>query len=131
MSSKRKYQSYTYKSNSTFFTEVAVPIDEDNDESILEEDVGEITVVLPDLETSGFEANGDTLQIAAKCGRTTFSTYVNASRQVSVRASAANVLVNCNDLVYHGVKAVPVRLALVTFIEWLGLFKSSALLYII
>lgn len=97
----------------------------------MEEDVDEIPIVLLDLETSGFEANDDTLQIAAKCGRSTFATYVNPSRQVSVRVTAANGLVNYNDLVYHGVKAVPVRLALVSFIEWLGLFKNSALLYII
>jgi hypothetical protein len=48
------------------FTELAVPIDEDDDESNLEEDVGEIPVLLLDLETSGFEANCDILQIVGK-----------------------------------------------------------------
>jgi hypothetical protein len=70
------------------------------------------------------------LQIAAKCGKTTFATYVHSGRQVSERATAANGLVNYkDDLVYHGVKvqAVPMRLALVSFIEWLGLFKKCCI----
>jgi hypothetical protein len=96
----------------------------------LKEDVGEIPIVPLDFETSGFEANGDILQIAAKCGKTTFETYVNPSRQVSARATAANGLVNySDDLVYHVVKVevAPMRLALVSFIEWLGLFKKCCI----
>jgi hypothetical protein len=99
----------------------------------LEEDVGEIPIVPLDIETSGFEANCDVLQIAAKCAETTFVTYVNASRQVSAGATASS-LMNCNgDLVYGGVKAqsVHTRLPLISFVQWLGLFKNVALLYII
>jgi hypothetical protein len=103
-------------------TEPAVPIDED-DEFNLEEDVGEIPIVLLDLETSGFEINCDIFEITVK--KTTFATYVNPSWQVSATATATNGLMNCNgELVYHGVKvqSAPMRLALVGFIECLGLF---------
>jgi hypothetical protein len=124
---KENIECITYESNPTFLIEPAVPTDENDDESNLEGDVGDIPIDLLYLGTSGFEANCDILQIAAKCGETTFATYVNPSRQVSATATAANGLMNCNgDLVHHGVKvqSVPMRLALVSFIEWLGLFKN-------
>jgi hypothetical protein len=83
-------------------TEPAVPTDEYYDESNLEDDVGDILIELLDVGTSGFEVNCDILQIAAKCGKTTFATYVNPGRPVS---ATANGLVNCNgDLVYCGVE---------------------------
>jgi hypothetical protein len=53
--------------------------------------------------------------------------YIKPSRQLSVRATATNGLMNCNgDLVNHGVKvqSVPMRLVLVSFTEGLGLFKK-------
>jgi hypothetical protein len=103
-SSKENIEDITYKSNCVFLTKPAVSIDEDDDESNLEEDICEIPIVL-DLETYDFEAYCDILQIAAKCGKTTFATHVIPSRQVLARAAAASGLTNCNgDLVYRGVK---------------------------
>jgi hypothetical protein len=70
------------------------------------------------------------MQIAAKCGQTTFATYVSSSRQVSSRATAANGLMNCNgDLLYHDVRvqSVPMGLALVSFTEWLGLITKCCI----
>jgi hypothetical protein len=61
--------------------EPAVPIDEDDDESNLEEDAGDIPIVLLDLETSGFEASCDIQQTIAKCRKTTSATYIKSSRK--------------------------------------------------
>jgi hypothetical protein len=81
-------------------TEPAVSTDEDEDEPNLEEDFGEIPIVLHDFETSSFEANCDILQIDAKRGKKAFTAYVNLSRKESATATAANGLMNCSgDLV--------------------------------
>jgi hypothetical protein len=93
----------------------------------LEEDVGGILTELHDVGTPGFKTNCDILQISTKRGETAFGTYVNPSRQVCARATAANGFVNCNgELEYCGVEiqSVPMKLALVSFTEWTELFKK-------
>lgn len=125
MSSKRKYRRNYLQSNSAFLTEPAVPIHEDDDESNLEEGVGEIPILLLTLETSGFEAHYDILHMAANWGKIIFANYVSLCWQVSATATAANGLMNYNgDHVYRGIKVkfVPIRIAWVTFVEGLGLF---------
>ncbi|CAD6229694.1 GSCOCG00012126001-RA-CDS, partial [Cotesia congregata] len=80
-----------------------------------EEDTCEYLIILLDLETSGFEADCDILQIAAQCGKKIFATYIDPVRQISQKASEAHGLTNCSGkLFYYGkqVESVSLRLAL-------------------
>lgn len=120
---KENREGVIYQSNCSLLTEPAIPEKEtcEND-SNSEEDTGEYLIVLLDLETSGFEADCDILQIAAQCRKEKFSTYINPIQQISLKASEAHGLTNCSgELYYYGRKvvSVPLRLALSNLYEWL------------
>ncbi|XP_011685184.1 PREDICTED: uncharacterized protein LOC105448359 [Wasmannia auropunctata] len=122
---KENVEGVTYETNCALLTEPAVPVDEENNSDSEEEDLCEIPIILLDLETSGFQADCDILQIAAKCNKTTFSTYSNPVQQISPKAAEAHGLVNCyGDLMHNGVKvsSVPIRIALGDFHSWLQLY---------
>lgn len=115
---KGRTEGITYENNCSLFTETA----ENNHETDFEFHDNETPIILFDLETSGFERNCDILQIAAKYGEKTFSTYVNPTKQISAAVTAANGLVNCQGiLMLHGnrVNSTTIRLAIVSFLEWL------------
>lgn len=63
---KEGVEGVTYETNCALLTEPAIPANEENDSSN-EEDLCEIPIILLDLETSGFQADCDILQIVAKC----------------------------------------------------------------
>lgn len=74
----------------------------DEDDCDLEEDTSEFLVILLDLETSGFEAVCNILQIAAKCDTNTFATHINLAQQISAKATEAHGLINCSgELLYY------------------------------
>lgn len=81
------------------------------------------SIVLLDLETSGLSKDCDILQIAAKCGKSTFATYINPKKHISAAAIEAHGLTNCQGvLMYHGltVDSVPLRLAMSNLQQWLA-----------
>lgn len=81
-------------------------------------------IVLLDLETSGLSKDCDILQIAAKCSKSTFATYINPKKLISAAATEANGLTNCQGvLMYHGliVDSIPLRLAMSNLEQWLAL----------
>ncbi|XP_074102212.1 uncharacterized protein LOC141529528 [Cotesia typhae] len=122
---KENQEGVTYQSNCSLFTQPAVLEKEidDNDNYInSEEDTCEYLIILLDLETSGFEADCDILQIAAQCGKKIFATYIDPVRQISQKPSEAHGLTNCSGkLFYYGkqVESVSLRLALSNLYEWL------------
>lgn len=122
---KENQEGVTYQSNCSLLTQPAVPdkeIEDNDNDSSSEEDTSECLIVLLDLETSGFEADCDILQIAAQCGNKKFAIYINPVRQISSKASEAHGLTNCSgELFYYGKKleSVPLRLALSNLYEWL------------
>lgn len=125
---KEGVEGVTYETNCALLTEPAIPANEEND-SGTEEDLYEIPIILLDLETSGFQADCDILQIAAKCNKTVFSTYVNPVQQISPKATEAHGLVNrYGDLMHNGVKvpSVPIRIALGEFCTWLQSFGKKS-----
>ncbi|XP_071578827.1 uncharacterized protein [Temnothorax nylanderi] len=81
------------------------------------------SIVFLDLETSGLSKDCDILQIAAKCGKLTFATYINPKKPISAAATEANGLTNCQGvLMYYGltVDSVPLRLAISNLQQWLA-----------
>ncbi|XP_034945421.1 uncharacterized protein [Chelonus insularis] len=90
---KKNQEGVTYKSNCSLLTESAVPENgAECEDANLEDDNCEILIIILDLETSGFEADCDILQIAAKCHANTFSTYMNLVQQISTKAIEAHRL---------------------------------------
>lgn len=86
----------------------------------LEIDAEQLIVFL-DLETSGLSKDCDILQIAAKCGRSTFATYIHPKKQISAAATEANGLTNCHDLLMlHGVivDSISLRVAMSNLQQW-------------
>nr|XP_012218851.1 PREDICTED: uncharacterized protein LOC105670095 [Linepithema humile] len=100
-SRKENTEGITYETNCALLTEPAVLINEENN-SDPEEDLCETPIILLDLETSGFQADCDILQIAAKCNKSTFTTYINPIQQISPKATEVHGLVNCyGDLMHN------------------------------
>lgn len=122
---KENQEGVTYESNCSLFTQPAVlekEIDDNDNYLNSEEDTCEYLIILLDLETSGFEADCDILQIAAQCGKKKFATYIDPVRQIFQKASEAHGLTNCSGkLFYYGkeVESVSLRLALSNLYEWL------------
>ncbi|XP_043286870.1 uncharacterized protein [Venturia canescens] len=116
----------TYETNCTLLDAPG----ENVDNNILLEDAvfeieGELqsSIVLLDLETSGLRTDCDILQIAARCDKYTFSTYVKPRQPISASATAANGLTSCQgELMYQGliVDSISLKQAMVNLRQWLA-----------
>lgn len=125
----------TYQSGCSLFSEPGVPVDDsegahltrqegvdddDNDNNDIDADIDAdddddgITLVLVDLETSGFAMNCAILQIAMKCGKKTFSIYINPSQDIPMYVTGPNNLSRgmLGGLVYQGIEVPCVSLSL-------------------
>lgn len=116
---REENEGITYKTNYSLLTEPAVINEENN---FLEKDVDGICIVLLDVETSGFQANCDILQIAALCGTNSFATYINPTRPISIGATEVTGLTNCyGELMCYGkkVQSLPMKMALINLKGWI------------
>ncbi|XP_011859310.1 PREDICTED: uncharacterized protein LOC105556809 [Vollenhovia emeryi] len=124
---KENVEGITYQSNCTLLDK---PEEDRNNKTVQHtssdeenNDESNPLIVLLDLETSGLNRDCDILQIAAKCGRASFSTYINPKKQISAAVTEANGLTNFQGvLLYHGlaVKSVTLRLAMSELHLWLS-----------
>lgn len=125
---KKNAESVTYEINCTLLTTPAVQNQQnENDNVINNSDVEKDSIILVDLETSGFGLNNEILQIAAKCGSSRFATYIHPTQQISAAATKANGLrTYCGTLIYYGIEvsSVFLRVAMGNFLNWLASFKK-------
>lgn len=80
------------------------------------------SIVFLDIETSGFEANCDVLQLGFKCGDKIFNKYINPTRSISAKATEADGLINVEEELFsHGekVSSSPLRLVLARSLQYL------------
>ncbi|XP_043271207.1 DNA polymerase III PolC-type-like, partial [Venturia canescens] len=83
-----------------------------------------------DLETSGLHKSAGILQIAAKCGESTFSEYANPSQPITPSATAITGLRNvAGELFLYDKRlpSIPIHEVLQKFKEWLDVFKPCIL----
>lgn len=88
-------------------------------------------IVYFDLESSGLSRYSDILQIAAKSGNHTFSTYIDPTQQITPEASKLTGLENRNgELFLHNMKvpSIPLKDALQSFLEFLDSSPKLCLL---
>ncbi|KAK0169607.1 hypothetical protein PV328_011831, partial [Microctonus aethiopoides] len=99
---KENQEDVIYQSNCSSLTEPAIPEKETcENNSNSKEDTGEYLIALSDLETSGFEADCDILQVAAQCRKEKFSTYINPIQQISLKAKR-KCCIATHNLAYEG-----------------------------
>ncbi|XP_063991234.1 uncharacterized protein LOC135169826 isoform X5 [Diachasmimorpha longicaudata] len=102
-----------------------------NNETVADLANDEFQVVFFDLETSGFSANCDILQIAAGTGSTSFEIYIKPSKPIDRKATEKNHLANVSgDLYMNGilVEAVSIRCALTELLSYLQKFNKKCIL---
>ena len=123
---KENAEGTTYKSNCAL-NEPAV-----QEPMVLSDDEGTLNEISPiiflDIETTGLNRDCDIIQIAAKCGASSFSVYINPKKEISVSASAVHGIRKLQgDLMLHGKKidAVPLRVAIGQLLQWFQSFKKK------
>jgi hypothetical protein len=91
----------SYESNMELLKNVEIP------GKMINVGEGSQIIILFDLETGGFFANADILQIAAKYGDYEFSTYITPTKNICAKASEVNKLEYINEsLHYNGEKVI-------------------------
>lgn len=128
---KEKREGTTYQSDVGLFTDSVI-----NDAILFNGAQDLPTVQSPivyfDLETGGFGAKADILQIAARCNASNFDIYINPIEQISLRATKINGFTNVHGELYlHGrrlLNTVPRREALRQFLAFLSGFSGRCIL---
>lgn len=85
-------------------------------------------VVLFDLETSGLNKDCEILQIAAKCGESTFATYIDLKQPIPAIVTKINGLANEHGVLTYRdtvVNSIPLKTALNNFKDWLLSLNKS------
>lgn len=112
----------TYETNCALLSEPGIVTETRNEDNDSNTQVLGISIVLLDLETTGFSSEAEILQIAAKSGKEIFNIYVNPVGSISAKASEVHGLTSSyGNLLYYGVivPSIPMRAALAEFQNWL------------
>lgn len=133
---KETTEGNTYESNISLF-DVSINKKDDNSVSSFECTVPKTftsaayTIVFFDLETSGLHLHCNILQIAMKCGVTTFNMYINPNTPVSKRVSIISGLSWVEGELYlHGLKVQshPLKFVLKEMLNVLKNFNKRCIL---
>lgn len=88
-------------------------------------------IVFYDLETSGLGKTCDILQLAARCGNSSFQSFINPVKKIALAATKVNHMTNVNGQLYrHGelLPSVPLKDALENFLKFLSGLSGLCLL---
>ncbi|XP_043273892.1 uncharacterized protein [Venturia canescens] len=116
----------TYKRN----IDLLKPHNARSDSSTIDKESSEV-VIFFDLETGGLAKTADILQIAATCGNSSFSVYIQPTQKIDQRASAINGLRIVNEhLEYRGqiIPTLPLSSGMQEFYAFLQKFERKCVL---